>query len=450
LILTTGIFGQTAGFNQAVTDHYKIVSEISEEHAQSIAAKMESALVYFNQLLHFDLSTLAVKFKVTIYKEKTSFDSYLKKVLGIVRDDFVYIHYSDLNKCELIGFDKSDETDLNISLLHQGFIQFIKAFMPNVPIWISDGLAAYLENATYIATTGSDTAETSDVSGAFNLNLNLGLLDALKTIIKGEDGKQIIPIEDFLTLDRTQALASIDVFYPQTWGFIYFLLASPSKSHTRILWDAIANVDPTLSVKDNSILVKNKMLMWISKATLEKDFTDFILSSKTFNDLLTDGLAAYNNIDLKSAKSNFEKATELKPAHYFPQYYLGLIAYDEKDYDTATTHYMKALEFGMDKALVNYALGVNAYANNKYDDAIKYLQEASTADPTKYGEKTGTLLKHIEEEMSLNGVSTEGTETEVPTDEPTVAPTPESTVAPTTAPTLSPSTIPTPEPTIAP
>ncbi len=439
LVMGTCLFAQTTGFKQAVTDHYKVVSESSEEYAQSIAVKMEAALAYFNQLMHFDLTKLTVKFRITIYKEKSSFDGYLKKVLGIVRDDFVYIHYSDLSKCELVGFEKTDEADLHISLLHQGFIQFIKAFVPNVPIWISDGIAAYLENATYVS---------SDSSGTFNLNVNLGMLDALKAVIKGEGDKALIPMEDFLTIDRTEALASIDVFYPQAWGFVYFLLASPSKDHTRILWDALSNVEPTLSVKDNSVSIKNKIFMWIGKDALEKDFIDFIVSSKTFNDLLTDGLSAYNNNDLKKAQDNFKTAAELKPVHYFPQYYLGLIAYDQKDYDTANTYYLKALEYGMDASLINYALGVNAYAANKFDDAIKYLQEASTIDPGKYGEKTDALLKQIQEEIAINETLSENTtEPDDTTPEPTTAPTTGPTTAPTPAPTpaATPAATPVPE-----
>jgi tetratricopeptide (TPR) repeat protein len=434
----TCIFAQTTGFKQATTDHYKIVSEVSEEHAQSIALKMEAALAYFNQLLHFDLTRLTTKFRVTIYKEKATFDTYLKKVLGLERDDYVYIHYSDANKCELVGFDKSDEADLNISLLHQGFIQFIKAFIPNVPIWISDGLAAYLENGTFAS---------SEAGGTFALNVNLGMLDALKAIIKGDEEKKLIQMEDFLTIDRAQALASIDVFYPQAWGFIYFLLMSPSKNHTRILWDAISDIDHTLSVKDNSILVKNRMFLWIAKDTLEKDFTDFVLASKTFNDLLTEGLALYNNNNLADAKKDFLKASELKPAHYFPQYYLGLIAYDQKDYDTAGIYYEKARELGMDSGLINYALGVNAYAANKYDDAIKYLTDASVADSAKYGDKTDALLKQIQEEITINEA---GAEADTATEKPAEEKTPEPSVSPTLAPSPRPTIAPTPEPTMEP
>jgi hypothetical protein len=434
-------FSQSS-FTPVVTDHYRVNTESGEEYSSMIASKMESALLFFNELMHFDLSKLPVKFKVTIYKEKASFDAYLSNVLGLTRDDFVYIHYSDLAKCELVGFVKEDESDMNISLLHQGFIQLIKAFYSNVPIWMSDGIAAYLENATYTKPVPANESESAK-PGAFILNINLAMLDAFKSVIKGDGGQKIIPLEDFLVLDRADAVNQINIFYPEAWGFIYFLLTSPDKNNARILWDSLCGMDPSLSVKDNSVLIRNKIYLWIGKETLEKNFIDYIVSSKTFNDLLTEGLTAYNNNDLKKANEDFSRAGELKPGHYFPQYYLGLIAYDTKQYDAAEAYYKKAQELGMEKGLINYALGVNEYANNQYEQSIVHLQEAAKEDPTKFGEKADTLLKQIDEEMKQLG--TFESATPVPTVEPTVEPTTQPTPAPTSATKSTPK--PTPEPT---
>ena len=63
---------------------------------------MESCLGLYNSVLHFDLSQLKVKLKVRIYADKSGFDDYLTSVIKETKDDFVYIHYSDLGKCELV------------------------------------------------------------------------------------------------------------------------------------------------------------------------------------------------------------------------------------------------------------------------------------------------------------------------------------------------------------
>lgn len=439
LLSVSALFGQTSKFSQISTDHYRISAESGDETAKMIAMKMEAALSYWNELVRFDLTKLTTKFRVTIYSDKSGFDAYLKRVLRFTRDDYVYIHYSDPNKCELVGFDKEDEKDLDISLLHQGFIQFIRAFIPNVPVWISDGLAAYMENATYsivdaAATTGGKTSRTKQV-GKYTINLNLGLLEAIKTIVKGESDKSIIPFSEFLVIEREQAVAHIDVFYPQAWGFIHFLLMSPSKNNARLLWDSLSDLNPTLSLKDNSVSIRTRIFRWIDEKSLEKSFSEYILASKTFNDLITEGLTAYNENQLAAAKEKFIKAGELKPGHYFPQYYLGLIAYDQKQYDEAETLYQKALESGGDKGLISYALGVNAYANNRYDDAQKYLNDAKKQDRKKYGEKVDVILKQIETES-------EYLEEDPAADEPTPTPTPKP--AATGTPTPEPSAEPAP------
>jgi hypothetical protein len=126
---------------QFTSDYYRIYSDVSEETAKLISVKMEAALKLYNSIFHFDLSKLSVKLKVKIYNNIDNFNSYIRKFVTEKKNDFIYIHYSDLGKCELVGFTKSAMADFNQSLLHQGFIQFIKAFVANPPLWLQEGMA---------------------------------------------------------------------------------------------------------------------------------------------------------------------------------------------------------------------------------------------------------------------------------------------------------------------
>ncbi|MBN2535886.1 MAG: tetratricopeptide repeat protein [Spirochaetales bacterium] len=428
LLITFYSFGQAVHFSQALTEYYKVYTDVSDAYAVEIAEKMEAALVLFNNIFHFDLSTLETKFKVTIYKDKSGFDKYLSRLLGQARDDFVYIHYTDLRKSELVGFVKADEKEMTSSLLHQGLIQFVKSFIPNIPIWISEGTAAYIENSTYTtespsvktgeeefseeeyseeeesdsgteeSASGTEESASGTTTGHFILNKSLIWLDSLKALLKGETGNSVIPVSELLTIDKDSAVALIDIFYPQAWGLVYFLLNTPDKAYNRLFWDTLNILDPSKSLKENSETVRDMVFKWKNLDTLYNDFKKYILALKTFNDYLKEGLDFYNNNELTKAEASFKTAIDIKPGHYFAYYYLGLIAYTNKDYYAAEEYYLKALGYGADMALTYYALGVNAYAENNFDNAIAYLNGSVQANPDKYQDKVDFLLERIKSE----------------------------------------------------
>ena len=96
--LTLAVYGQSS-FYSYESDHYRVNSDLSENHAVEVAEKMEAALKLFNDLCHFDLSALKTKLKVTIFSDKSGFDEYLTRILEQTRENFVYIHYTVL--CEV-------------------------------------------------------------------------------------------------------------------------------------------------------------------------------------------------------------------------------------------------------------------------------------------------------------------------------------------------------------
>ncbi|MBN1697724.1 MAG: tetratricopeptide repeat protein [Spirochaetales bacterium] len=459
ICVTLSVFGQTQKLFQAKSDHYRVYSDVGEAYAQEVAYMMEAALKLYNSIFHFDLSALQASFRITIYKDKAGFDRYLEKLLGESRDDFVYIHYSDIRKCELVGFKKDDVKDFTVSLLHQGLIQCLKSFVPSVPYWISEGVAAYIETSTYSMSekaavsktvetdedageesvteaedeSGEETVPASDdeesaessaseksaapsASGTFTLNKSLLWLETLKSLMKGEggdSGRKLLPLSDLLLIDKEEVVSKIDVFYPQAWGLVYFLLNTDNKNYNRLFWDSLNLLDPSLTLKENSVNIKNRIFKWIALDTFNEHFRSYFDSLKTFNDLVTEGLDLYTENNLEAASERFVKAIDLKPSHYFPYYYLGLIAYTQKDYYKAEEYYLEALELGSDKALTYYALGVNAYADNNYENAIVYLNDAKKQNKEKYGEKVELIINRIESETKGIEDFMDGGETDI-------------------------------------
>lgn len=383
---TTG----TAETVQFTSDHYRVYSNEGQEKAEAIAKKAEACMALYNSIFHFDLTKLKVKLKIKIYATKAGFDDYIKRFVPETKNDFVYIHYSDLAKCELVGFEKKSEAEFNQALLHQGFVQFLKAYVTNPPVWLQEGMAAYFEQAEY-----------KEDLGTFTQAGELVWLETLKKIIKTTPDSTFLPLTEFLTIDKTTALSEINVFYPEAWGLVYFLLKSPDSNINRILWDSLSVLDPSLSVLENSKRVEDKAFGWLGTAKVEADYKKFILSMKTFPDLVTEGVNYYSNNELEKAKQSFSQALERDTTNYIPYYYLGLINYSQKDYLTADTYYNKALELGAPTALIYYALGVNAFADNNYEQAVSHLKEAEKLDPDNYKEKVDELLQRIKNSSTL-------------------------------------------------
>ena len=374
---------ETSQFFLAESTHYRVYSESSQSEADSLSRMMEACLQLYNDVFHFDLSTLAVKPRVRMFRSAASFNAHLTKILSQTRSDFVYVSYSDPEKSELLCFPKG-EGDFTASLIHQGCVQYFKTFIANPPIWLREGIATYLEAALYNAQ-----------SGTFQLKPNFAWLDWLKKTLRKESGATLIPLAELRNLSREAAQTRLDAFFPQAWGLVEFLMNSSYKEYNRVLWDAISSLDPKATLEENSLRVDKRAFEWVIDAQLSDDFEDHILSLMTAPDLLRDGIERYTKGELKEAEGSLRAALELKPDNATVYYYLGLIAYARKDYPAAEDQYLISFQLGMNTGLINYAMGVNAFAAGKNDVASKYLLFAKQADSAAYGEKVDSLLKRI-------------------------------------------------------
>ena len=383
LCIPLAIFAQDATQFTAETDHYRVYSETSQAQADDVAHRMEAAAAVYNDVFHFDLSTLPTKFRVRVFKDLDSFNAYLDKVLSQKRTDFVFVAWSDPERSELLCFPK-DDAAFTASLLHQGCIQFIKGFVDNPPVWLREGVATYLDSSVWDAK-----------AGAFTVKPNLSWLDSLKAMVRGETPSKLIALPDLLTLSRDKAQAQMDVFAPESWGFVQFLLNAPDRRYSRALWDAVTALAPGATLDDNSQKSRKRAFSWFKDQALQQDFQSYILSLKTAPDLVRDGIDLYTRTDLANAESSFAKSIDLDPSGGTAWYYLGLIAYARKDYTKAEDDYLKAFQLGANAGVINYALGVNSFVAGKNSDASKYLNFAKQADKAAYGDKVDALLKRI-------------------------------------------------------
>ncbi|MBU8912880.1 MAG: DUF1570 domain-containing protein [Spirochaetales bacterium] len=384
LVLPANLAAQTSSFAEYETEHFRVLSEIGDTHAEETAEKLEALLYLFNDYFHFDLDELPVRLRARIFSDKDRYDTYLQRVIDQTRDDFVYLHYTDLAKSELVGFAMDDDT-FDISLKHQGFIQFLRAFVPNPPLWMREGFAVFFEEVEFNTELGIAVYRE-----------NLAWLETLQAAVDGTSSLRPIPLDDMLEMDVSTARDRIEAFYPQAWGMVSFLLNSDNRDYNRIIWDSISALDPEAGLAENSQAAYDAAFAWQEERLLIEAFASYIADRRSFRTLVQDGIDQYAGGDLGDAEESFVTALKLREDNFIPSYYMGLINYDRKNYSLSDFYYKEALAKGATEALTYYALGVNAYADNRFEDAVSYLEETIRLDPLSYEDKAGQLLERIE------------------------------------------------------
>ncbi|TFG81755.1 MAG: hypothetical protein E4H20_09125 [Spirochaetales bacterium] len=382
LAVAAGAWAQGTAFASASSQRYTVWSDAGQDVATTLAARLEGLFAVYNEYFRFDETLLKAPLTVRSFTDKANFDAYLTKVIGQAKDDFVYLHYPTAERSELVIFSKSDAAEYSASLAHQAFVQFLKAFIHEPPLWLREGFAVYFEK------TGLNPA-----SKVVEYTENTAWLETVK-LLKTQG--VMYPMDQIMVTSTDDAKTGLDVFYPQSWALVSFFVNSSERRYNRFIWDAIALLKQDATLEQNQSAVRDFFLRWHSGAAAESDFTAYLAGQKTFAELVTTGVKAYGDRDLDTASKLFAQALAKNSSSYIPQYYLGLIAYARNDYALADTYYQSALTLGADAPITNYALGINAFASRRFDEAKNYLQKAKDGDPTRYTEKVDEILKRID------------------------------------------------------
>lgn len=361
----------------ANSDHYTVISELGGERSAALSHQLEAYYGLYNGLFRFGDEALKGKLNVREFKDKEGFDSYLGQIVGQTKDDFVYLHYPNPERSELLLFAK-DEPDFSASLAHQAFVQYLKAFVPNPPLWMREGLAVAFE-----------TARWDDAAAKLEFSENLAWLETAKSL---KERNLLMPLDKLLVVGQDEARSELDVFYPESWAFVSFLVNTEDKSYNRLLWDSMSSLRKDASLEDNQAAALGMLESWYGVEEATKAFESYLAERKTFPELVAVGVRKYADKAWDEAAQTFDAALAMNAESYVPLYYLGLIAYAKNDFSGAEFRYKAALELGCDPAITNYALGVNAYAQNRLEDAKTFLALAKESAPDRYGTKVDELV----------------------------------------------------------
>ena len=360
--------------------HYLVTSPLGTQRATLLLSRLEALYSLFNKVFRFDEGRLPGKLVVREFASKADFDAYLLKISGETRGDFVYVHYTSPQKRELLVFDKP-QPDFSASLAHQAFVQYIKAYIQNPPLWLLDGFAILFEDVRFAPGSASPVIKE-----------NLAWLPT----VKGYAAKgALMPLDRLLSAGPSDAKANIDVFYPESWAFVSFLIGDREGDYSRLLWETVATLEPQASLDANQSAFAKRLSDWYGMDATQKALDAYIAGRMTYPELLSSGIDFYSKKDYDKASAAFEEADGIDPTGYVAPYYLGLIAYEKGDWATADGLYRSALSRGCDTATATYAIGLNEIARGLVKEGAADLAKAAAAAPDRYKAKVDDILARL-------------------------------------------------------
>ncbi len=380
VLIGTPVFAVEVNQAEYRSDNYLVRSYIGQTHAEQTAERMEALFNLYNAKMRFERDYLDSPLQIRVFAGREEFETYLETILGAAPEEYVYLHYRNPERNELVAYAR-EHPEYGRGLAHQGFVQFLRAFVSDPPIWLQEGLAVYFEHTEY------DKAE-----GTTELVENLSWLDTARALY---DEDRQIELEAVLTMGPGQAEEELERFYPQAWALVSFLLHAEDRAVTRLLWDSVSALRPGATREQNVAAIQRAAFDWVELAELETELAAYLQQRRSPVGLTQDGVELYAAGELQRAEELFLQAAEREPDNHAAYYYLGLINYDEANYGLAEYYYMRAAEVGADDAVVQYALGVNAFAAGRYGSAKEYLETAIQLDADRYRDRAEQLLSRI-------------------------------------------------------
>jgi hypothetical protein len=351
-----------------------------EADAELLLKEMELRMNFYNRLFHFDPAAIAEPLQVRSISDQESYENYVQARLDETPAGAVYIHYNREDRRELVIHRGSAEETAMVS--HQAFIQYLRAFIPAPPSWMQDGFAIVFSDLRFDAPTEE-----------LVYNENLTWLDRVK-----KTGRTAAEIEAILLSDTGEySGGAIENFKPLSWSLASFFVNSGKEDYFRTLTEMFMVLSPNATAAENSLAAVKRLTLWTNFETAARDYRDYLASRKSFAELIETGQKAYTAGDRTNAELSFTEALSARPDQAVPYYYLGLIAYDDKNFARAEEFYTAALECGAgaDSALIQYALGLNAVSSGRNADGIRWLEQAASAAPDRYEEKTRSLIERL-------------------------------------------------------
>jgi tetratricopeptide (TPR) repeat protein len=348
-----------------LTAHYEIISDNGE--GEQTGRRLEALFEVFNRVFMFDPAQGTLPLRVKIFSDTGDYANYIRSAPAEAATGALYLHYAQSGRRELV-IDRS-ETGAANSLPWQAFIQYLRAFVEQPPLWIQKGFASFFCALSF----------TEDGKPVYEENL--GWLQTVKNM------KNRPPLQDIFLAESVGP-----EFTGLACSLVSFFMNGGNEEYIRSFTDSLMTLSNENNRAQNSSAMMRRLLLSHGMEKMTRDYEQYVYSRKSLAQLITEGQNAYSSGDITGAELLFRAAIETKSGNYIPYYYLGLLAYGAGKASLAREFYLESVIKGADTALAYYALGLNAAKAGKPIDAVEYLRRAARESPIRYKEKTEKLI----------------------------------------------------------
>lgn len=218
----------------AKSKHYEVVSDIDARTCGEACQLLEqSYLSLKNRFAKIKDGKKIQRFKVFLFAGEGGYQDYCEAILGSAKPHTAGL-YSPVLK-QLLIWNLPRREDMDRTIRHEGFHQYLDRLMANPPTWLNEGTAEYWETAK---------REKSTITGGQVRK------DHIATLIRSR--KALPNLKDFAYGNRSDFYANAQQRYAQAWALVHFLRESNRdnlKCYEK-LWQGLSTVGSTRAAMD--------------------------------------------------------------------------------------------------------------------------------------------------------------------------------------------------------
>jgi tetratricopeptide (TPR) repeat protein len=363
------------------TGRFTVYSNTSDAMTVQIAADLGEFNTAIEEMSSFRIAALD-RMRIFVFRDDSSFDPY--KVLHEGRPAAIGGYFLSGPDGTAIAVNATSRNDASTVLFHEYVHALMAEVRPNLPVWLSEGLATFYESVRI-----DEGTVTLGIAPDRYLSLLQGGLP--------------IPLEEMLSADRESPLYNdpdrSGFFYAQSWAVTHSLLMGTA-DRRRELASYFENLDEGMaepeafqsSFEGGLDTVENEVLGHIRSqpiptkrivvAVAAPDTDTIAEISRPRVLTLLGGLLASHSPPLPGAAAHLEEALVLDPGNGRAAAWLGVIAEKEDRIDDAQSLYRRAAASEPDDSWILYRYGTFLFRRTtERSEAIELLERSLEAEP---------------------------------------------------------------------
>jgi len=238
-----GLYGELAGLDRmlamaergptfakrfsATSAHYEVVSDIDVRVCKQACKLLERSYEQLQARFDVPAEERPRPFRVYLFAGQRGYDDYCRSILGDAVPHTAGLYAPALK--QLLIWNLPKRADMERTIVHEGFHQYLDRVMRDPPAWFNEGLAVYWQ--TLRATDAGARSSRGKAGGVQREHIV-----TLSRATKGLPG-----LKNLVYGDRADFYEHAHLRYPHAWALVHFLLEGDADNRERFdtLWQAL-------------------------------------------------------------------------------------------------------------------------------------------------------------------------------------------------------------------